>query len=112
MTKKPMEPPASATGIIPDLDQLVRLPLELSLVVLAQAGAPVHAELKRQKEVELVSEYGELVIDGKLLKPDILYALEATEGLRRAIEAGWLIDQGVKIPSGWIVTKDGRIIKP
>jgi len=59
----------------------------------------------------LVSEYGNLVMDGKLIKPCHLYAIERTEAALNAIEAGLLVDHGFVIPSGWISPPDGRVIK-
>jgi hypothetical protein len=98
--------------LISDLDQLVRPVPELAVVALAGAGHMLDSELKRQKAVGLVEQYGQVVIDERLLVPDILFAVPRTEGLQRAIEAGWIIDQGVSIPPGWVSTKDGRIVRP
>ncbi len=97
--------------IIPDLDQLVRPAPELAVVKLGFGGIVLDSELKRQKAEGLVDQHGRMVIDGNLLMPDMLFALPRTEALQRAIEAGWIIDQGVSIPPRWITTKDGRIVK-
>jgi len=51
------------------------------------------------------------VIYGKLIKPFHHYAIERTEAALNAIEAGLLIDHGFVIPSGWISTPDGRVVK-
>ncbi len=97
--------------LIPELDQFLRPPQDLAVVALAGFGRMLDSELKRQKAEGLVEQYGRMVIDGNLLMPDMLFAVPRTEGLQRAIEAGWIIDQGISIPSGWITTKDGRIVK-
>jgi hypothetical protein len=52
------------------------------------------------------------VVDGKLIKEDGLFAVERTAAVSRLIEAGGvLLDQGVRIPGGWISTADGRIAR-
>ena len=51
------------------------------------------------------------MIYGKLIKPFHHYAIERTEAALNAIEAGLLIDHGFVIPSGWISTPDGRVVK-
>jgi len=91
---------------------LARQPPDLAIVGIAGCGRALDAELSRQKEKGLVSEFGDVVIDGTLIKPGFLYALERTEATLKAIEAGFLIDHGFSIPSGWISTPDGRIVKP
>jgi len=94
------------------LDQLNQRPPDLAIVGSAGGGLVQDAELSRQNQVGLVSEYGNLVIDGKLIKPCHLHAIERTEAAMQAIEAGLLVDHGFVIPSGWISTPDGRVVKP
>jgi hypothetical protein len=94
------------------LDRLIRQPRDLAIVGSADGGHVLDAELARQKQRGLVSEYGNLVIDGKLITPDFLYAIEMTEAVSNAIEAVLLVDHGFIIPSGWISTPDGRVVKP
>jgi len=95
-----------------NLDLLTRKPPDLSIVGSAGGGLIQDAELARQKQKEPVNECGNLVIDGKLIKPWHLYAIERTEAALNAIEAGLLVDHGFVIPSGWISTPVGRDIKP
>ena len=94
-----------------DPDQLTRQPPDRSIVGSAGGGLVQDVEPSRQKQTGLVSEYGNLVIDGKLIKPCHLYAIERTEAALKAIEAGLLVDHGFVIPSGWISTPDGRVVK-
>ena len=51
-----------------NLDQLTRQPPDLSIVGSAGGGLVQDAELARQKQTGLVSEYDDLAIDGKLIK--------------------------------------------
>jgi hypothetical protein len=95
-----------------DLDRFVSLPADLYIVRLADVGIPARIELTRQSREGLVYECGQIVVDGKLIKEDGLFAIERTNAVSRLIEAGVLLDQGVGIPSGWISTADGRIVKP
>lgn len=95
-----------------DLDRLVNPPADLCIVRLADVGIPARIELSRQSSEGLVCECGQIVVDGKLIKDDGLFAVERTAVVSRLIEAGVLLDQGVGIPSGWISTVDGRIVKP
>jgi hypothetical protein len=94
-----------------DLDKLVLPPADLCIVRLADVGLPARCELSRQSSEGLVCGYGQIVVDGKLIKDDALYAVERTAAVSRLIDAGVLLDQGVGIPSGWISTADGRIVK-
>lgn len=94
-----------------DLDKLVSPPADLCIVRLTDVGLPARNELCRQSREGLVCECGQIVVDGKLIKDDGLYAIERTAAVSRLIEAGVLQDQGVGIPSGWISTADGRIAK-
>ncbi len=98
--------------LVPELDQIVQPAPELAIIKLGFGGRVLDSELKRQMEAGLVDQYGQLMIEGKLLMPNMLFALPRTEALQRAMEAGWILDQGVSIPSGWITTKDGRIVRP
>jgi hypothetical protein len=50
--------------------------------------------------------------DGKLIRDVSLFAVERTDAVSKLIEAGVLQDQGGGIPSGWISTADGRVVKP
>lgn len=95
-----------------DLDRLVYFPVDLFTVRLADIGLPAKAELSRQSSEGLVSECGQIVADGKLIKDDGLFAVERTAAVSKLIEAGVLLDQGFGIPSGWVSTADGRIVKP
>jgi hypothetical protein len=72
---------------------------------------PARRKLSRQNGEGLVCECGHIVVDGKLIKEDGLFAIERTVAVSRLIEVGVLLDQGVGIPSGWINTADGRIVK-
>jgi hypothetical protein len=94
-----------------DLDKLVLPPADLCIVRLADVGLPARSELSRQNREGLICGYGQIVVDGKLIKEDGLFAIERTAEVSRLIEAGVLLDQGVGIPSGWISTADGRIVK-
>lgn len=94
-----------------DLDRLVLPPADLCIVRLADVGLPTRSELSRQNSDGLVCERGQIVVDGKLIKDNGLYAIERTAAVSRLIEAGVLLDQGFRIPSGWISTADGRIVK-
>jgi len=95
-----------------DPDRLASPPADLCIVRLADVGIPARIELTRQSREGLVSECGQIVVDGKLIKEDGLFAVERTATVSKLIEAGVLLDQGVGIPSGWISTADGRIAKP
>jgi len=95
-----------------DLDRLVHFPVDLCTVRLADIGLPAKAEISRQSSEGLVCECGQIVVDGKLIKDDGLFAVERTAAVSKPIEAGVLLDQGVGIPSGWISTADGRIARP
>jgi hypothetical protein len=68
--------------------------------------------LSRQSNEERVCECGQIMVDGKLIKDDGLFAIERTAEVSRLIESGVLLDQGFGIQSGWISTADGRIAKP
>lgn len=94
------------------MGKLICWPPDLAIVGIAGCGRALDAELSSQKERGLVSQFGDVVIDGTLIKPGFFYALERTEATLKAIEAGFLIDHGFSIPSGWISTPDGRVVKP
>jgi hypothetical protein len=74
-------------------------------------GLSARNELTRQSSEGLVCGYGQIVVDGKLIKDDGLFAVERTAAMLMLIEAGVLLDQGVGIPNGLISTADGRIVK-
>ncbi len=95
-----------------DPDRLVRPPADLCIVWLNDVGFPARNELTRQSREGLVCEHCHIVVDGKLIKDAGLFAIERTAAVSKLIEAGVLLDQGVGIPSGWISTADGRIVKP
>ncbi|HOE46900.1 hypothetical protein [Methanothrix soehngenii] len=73
---------------------------------------PRRIVLSRQSNEERVCECGQIMVDGKLIKDDGLFAIERTAEVSRLIESGVLLDQGFGIQSGWISTADGRIAKP
>ncbi|MDD2755122.1 MAG: hypothetical protein PHS80_06275 [Methanothrix sp.] len=52
------------------------------------------------------------MVDGKLIKDDGLFAVERTVAVSKLTEAGVQLEQGFGIPSGWVGTADGRIVKP
>ncbi len=112
MSRKQRASQGSDAGLIPGLDQLLRCPPDLAVAALARSGLPLHAELERQKAEGLVEQYGQVVIDGRLFVPEMLFAVPRTEAWLRLSRLGWIIDQGVSIPPGWIATKDRRIVKP
>ena len=58
---------------------------------------PRRIELSRQSNKGLVCECGQIVVDGKLIKDDGLYAIERTVAVSKLIEAGVLLDQGFGI---------------
>ena len=93
------------------LRHVLLYPPDLSIVGSAGGGLVQDVELARQRQMGLVIEYGNLVIDGKLIKPCHLYAIERTEAALKAIEAGLLVDHGFVIPSSWISTPNGRVVK-
>gem|GEM_PF-1536480 len=95
-----------------DLDRLVRPPADPCIVRLTDIGLHARNGLSRQSREGLVCECGQIVVDGTLIKDDGLFAIERTAAVSKLIEAGLLLDQGVGIPSGWISTADGRIVKP
>lgn len=94
-----------------DLDRLVRPPADPCIVRLADVGLPARRELSWQSGKGPVCGCGQIVVDGKLIKEDGLFAVERTAAVSKLIEAGVLLDQGFEIPSGWINTADGRIMK-
>jgi hypothetical protein len=94
-----------------DLDGLVRAPADLCIVQLADVGIPASSELTRQNSEGLVCGHGQIVVDGKLIKEDGIFAVEQTAEVSRLIDAGVLLDQGVVIPSGWVSTADGRMAR-
>lgn len=94
-----------------DLDKLVLPPADLCIVRLADVGLPARRELTRQNKEGLVCECGQFVVDGKLIKEDGLFAVERTVAVTKLIDAGVLLDQCLGIPSGWVSTADGRIVK-
>jgi hypothetical protein len=94
-----------------DLDRLVHFPVDLCTVRLADIGLPAKGELSRQSSEGLVYGYGQIVVDGKLIKEDGLIDIEQTVAVSKLIEAGVLLDQGFGILSSWISTADGRMVK-
>lgn len=66
-----------------DLDRLGRPPVDLCTVRLADIGLPAKAELSRQSWERLVCGYGQIVVDGKLIKDDGLFAIERTAAVSR-----------------------------
>ena len=72
---------------------------------------PRRIKFSRQSNEGLVCECGQIVVDVKLIKDDGLFAIERTAEVSMLIESGVLLDQGFGIPSGWISTADGRIVK-
>jgi hypothetical protein len=94
-----------------DQDRLLLPPADLCIVRLADVGIHAKTELTRQDREGLVCECGQIVVDGKLIKDDGLFAVERTASVSRLIKTGVLLDQSVGIPSGWISTQDGRIVK-
>jgi hypothetical protein len=62
-----------------NLDPLTQQPLDLSIIGSAGGGLVQDAESPGRKRGGAVSEYGYLVIDGKLIKPCHLDAVERTE---------------------------------
>jgi hypothetical protein len=60
---------------------------------------------------QVFAEYGQIAVDGKLIKDDGLSAIERTATASRLIDAGVQLYQGLGIPSGWISTADGRVVK-
>jgi len=70
-----------------NLDQLICLPPDQSIVGSTGGRIVQDAVLGRQKKTGLVREYGDLVIDGKLIRPCHHYAIERTEAALQAIEA-------------------------
>lgn len=89
-----------------DLDKLALLPADLRIVRLADVGLLAKAEISRQTSEELVCGCGQIVVDGKLIKDDGLFAVERTAAVSKLIEAGLRRDQGV-----WIKTADRRANK-
>jgi hypothetical protein len=81
-----------------DPDRLVLPPADLCIVRLADIGLPAKSELSRQNSEGLVCRYGQIVVDGKLIKEDGLFAVGKTAAVSRLIEAGVLLDQGVGDP--------------
>ena len=63
-----------------------------------------------QKEAGLVEHMGPVVLDGKLLEGNQVYLLLPTPEVLDALNQGWLVDLGMRVPIGWKITRDGLIV--
>ncbi len=94
-----------------DVDRLCKQTEPLMGIGLTNTAPQARAQAQ-QKAAGLVEHMGPIILDRKWLEGNQVYLLLPTPEVLDALNQGWLVDLGMRVPIGWKITKDGRIVAP